>query len=50
MTIKELKEIIQNLPETAIVLLSADDIYDVETIAIEKHRDGRVHLILSSDE
>lgn len=50
MTIKELKEIFQNLPEDAIVLLSAEDIYDIETVIIEKHRDGRVHLILSSDE
>lgn len=50
MTIKNLKEIIQTLPEDAIVLLSAEDIYDVETVTIEKHSDGRIHLILSSEE
>lgn len=50
MTIKDLKEIINNIPEDAIVLLSTEDIYDIETVTIEKHSDGRVHLILSSDE
>ena len=50
MTIKELKEIISNIPDEAIVLLDAEDIYDVETVTIERHNDGRVHLILSRDE
>ena len=50
MTIKDLKEILQALPEEAIVLLSAEDIYDVESVTIEKHDDGRVHLILNAEE
>ena len=50
MTIKELKEITQLLPDDAIVLIDAEDICDVETVSIERHSDGRVHLILSSNE
>ena len=50
MTIKELSEIIKSIPEETIVLLSTEDIYEVETVNIELHRDGRIHFILSSDE
>lgn len=50
MTIKDLTEIIKNIPEEAIVLLSTEDIYEVETVNIELHSDGRMHFILSSDE
>jgi hypothetical protein len=48
MTIRELKEIISNLPETAILLIEETDINDVETINIQIHSDGRTHLILSA--
>lgn len=50
MTIKNLKEIIQNIPDEAIVLLSTEDVYDIETARIELHSDGRVHLILTNEE
>ncbi len=49
MTIKDLKDIIQNLPDDAIVLLLSEDIYDVESVTIEKHDDGRMHLILNAE-
>jgi hypothetical protein len=48
MTIRELKEIISNLPETTILLIEETDINDVETVNVQYHSDGRVHLILSS--
>jgi hypothetical protein len=50
MTISDLKKIINSLPDETVVLLSTEDIYEVETIRIELHTDGRVHLILTSDE
>ena len=50
MTVKELLEIISSLPDTTPVLVSIDDIYEVETISIEHHADGRKHLILSNVE
>ena len=48
MTIKELKEIILNLPDETIILVEENDINDVETINIQYHSDGRTHLILSA--
>jgi len=48
MTIKELKLIIENLDDKTPVLISSEDIYEVETIMVEYHSDGRSHLILSS--
>ena len=48
MTIRELKEIILNLPDETPVLISAEDIYDAETVIVEYHSDGRRHLILSN--
>ena len=50
MTIKDLKEIIFNAPEDAIVTLDTEDVYDLESVSIQYHSDGRVHLILSRDE
>lgn len=47
MTIKEFKEILNNLPDDAIMLVSGGD---VETIYVEYHSDGRSHVIFSSDE
>lgn len=47
MTIKEFKEIINNLPDDAIMLVSDGD---VETIYVEHHSDGRSHVIFSSNE
>lgn len=48
MTIKQLKEIINNLPDETPVLIFTDDIYNAETIAVEYHTDGRQHLVLSN--
>ena len=48
MTIKELKEIISNLPDETIILIEENDINDVETINIQIHSDSRTHLILSA--
>ena len=48
MTIKELKEIISNLPDDTTILIEEDDIYEVETICTQFHSDGRTHLILSA--
>lgn len=50
MTINDLKKIINSLPDETVVLLSTEDIYEVETIRIELHTDGRVHLILTYEE
>ena len=47
MTIKELKTIISNLPEETILLVEQEDVSDVETIDVQFHSDGRVHLIFS---
>ena len=48
MTIKELKELISNLPEKMVVLIEESDINDIERIMIEYHSDGRMHLTLSA--
>jgi hypothetical protein len=50
MKIKELKEIISNLPDDTLILLSTEDTYDLETAIIEYHSDGRLHLVLSNME
>lgn len=47
MTIKELKKIISNLPDKTVVLIEETDINDVETVNIQHHMDGRIHLIFS---
>ena len=46
MTIKELKNIINNLPEETIILVEENDINDVETVEVHYHSDGGVHIIL----
>ena len=48
MTIKELKEIIATLPDSTIVLIEETDVTDVESISIQYHAGGRVHLIFST--
>ena len=48
MTVKELLEIISSLPDNTPVLVSTEDIYEVETVSVEHHSDGRKHLILSN--
>ena len=51
MSVKELKAILNSLPEDTILLIDTDDKYtDVETIMIEHHSDGRTHIIFSSFE
>ena len=48
MTIKELKQIIENLSDETVILIEETDINDVETVNIQIHSDGRSHLILSA--
>jgi hypothetical protein len=49
MTIKELKSIINSLPDETVALIDLNDEYvDVETIFIEHHADGRTHIVFSS--
>ena len=48
MTLCELKKIISNLPEETILLVEEHDINDLETVKIQHHADGRVHLIFSA--
>ena len=48
MTIKKLKEIIANLPDSTILLIEETDINDVETVNVQYHDDGRMHLIFSA--
>lgn len=48
MTIKELKQIIEDLTDDTVILIEETDINEVETINIQIHSDGRTHLILSA--
>jgi hypothetical protein len=50
MTTKQLIEIISNLPDDTPVILSTEDIYDAQTVMIEYHSDGRIHVIISNVE
>lgn len=48
MTIKNLKEIISNLPNDTVLLIEDSDIEEVETINIQIRSNGKTHLILSA--
>ena len=48
MTIKELKRIVNFLPDETVILVEQADMRDVECINVQVHSDGRVHLVLSS--
>jgi hypothetical protein len=48
MTIRDLKKIISTLPESTVLLIEETDINDVETVNVQYHSDGRVHLIFST--
>lgn len=49
MTIKELKSIINSLPDDAVLLIDNENEYvDVETIFTEHHSDGRTHIVFST--
>lgn len=49
MTNKELKAILNSLPDDTILLIDTNDKYiDVETIMVEHHSDGRTHIIFST--
>ena len=50
MTILQLKQLIESLPDETLILLSTEDTYDLETAIIEYHSDGRLHLVLSNME
>ena len=51
MTVKELKQILNNVPEDAILLVTGTDyeVTDVENISVEYHSDGRVRVIFSDE-
>ena len=48
MTIIELKKIIENLADDTVILIEENDINEVETIEVQYHSDGGIHLILTS--
>jgi hypothetical protein len=48
MTIRDLKNIIDDLTDDTVLLIEETDTMDVETINIQIHSDGRCHLILSA--
>lgn len=48
MTIKELKLIIEDLTDDTVILIEETDINDVETVNVQYHADGRMHLIFSA--
>ena len=51
MTIKQLKEIISNLPDETYILIDLEDKYTVvETVITEHHSDGRTHIVFSAVE
>ena len=50
MTIKDLKQIIEDLLDDTIILIQENDVNEVETINIQIHSDGRSHLILGASE
>ena len=48
MTNKDLKAILNSLPDDTTLLIDTDDKYtDVETVMVEHHSDGRTHIIFS---
>ena len=48
MKIIDLKKIIENLPEDTVILIEENDINEVETVDVQYHADGRIHLIFSA--
>lgn len=50
MNIKELKQIISNLPEETIILIEETDINSVGTVNIQFHSNGESHLVFSTSE
>ena len=51
MSIEKLRKLIADLPADMIVLVQKEDgCYDLQTLRIEYHNDGRTHLILTSEE
>lgn len=48
MTIKELKEIVFNLPDNAVVFVQDSKVSEVEHISVVLFSDGRKRLIFSS--
>ncbi len=47
MTIKELLAIITTLPEDTGILIEETDVNELETVEVQYHSDGRMHVILS---
>ena len=43
MTLEKLKQITNNLPADTIILIDEEDVFDVESISIEYHTNGKAH-------
>lgn len=51
MSVEKLRKLIAELPGDMVVLIQEPDgCYDLETLRIEYHHDGRSHLILTTEE
>lgn len=51
MTLEKLYEILNNIPKEAIVLIDTNQSYaEVNTVLVEYHADGRVHVVISEKE
>ena len=48
MTINDLEQIISSLPDNTVLLIEETDLDDVETVHVQYHSDGRIHLIFST--
>jgi hypothetical protein len=48
MTIKELKPIIEKLTDDTAVLVQDNDINEIQSINIQIHSDGKLHLVFST--
>lgn len=51
MTLEKLYEFLNNIPKEAIVLIDSKQEYsEINTIFVEYHADGRVHVVFSERE
>ena len=48
MTIRDLKQIIEDLEEDTVILIEENEVRDIRSITIRILMDGRSHLILSA--
>lgn len=50
MTIKQLKEIISNLPDDTVAMIEWSDLYEIKMATVIIHSDGRKHITFSAME